>query len=436
MIAGGCTNTPLPMALNNQQIIGLLEKYSSGQASSGEVDQLLTILQAGDYDETVVSFIAGRLETFEGGDAADIVFWKDRLAAGAQQITGNATLKTGSTVADPPVVHAVHRVRFLRRWGWAAAAVILLFSTGAYLWTHSTKKGSPSASYAAGNTHVAPGKQGAILTLGDGSQVVLDSLGNGLVATQNGTQVSLKGGGLTYDRASADAKSEVMYNIITTPKGRQFQVTLPDGTRVWLNAGSSLRYTTVFRGGERRVSVTGEAYFEVARNTQEPFKVSVNGKAEVEVLGTHFNVNAYDNETAIHATLLQGTIRVSTAAGKAAQATAFVVLKPGQQARIAHPDPAVGSASSPDIKVINHTDTSKVMAWKNGLFNFEGASLAEVLRQIERWYDIDIVYEKGIPAITFEGKMTKDVPLKDLLVILERSDIHFRIDGRKLIVLP
>ena len=432
-MAGGCTNTPLLMSENNQHIIGLLEKYHSGQASSGEVDQLLALLQAGDYDEAVISFITSGLETFEPGDAGDIAFWKSRLAGGARQITGAVVLETDSNVPDLPADRPVHRVHFSRRWGWAAA-VILLLGTGAVLWTRSTKKGTPSTTDVARNTHIAPGKKGAILTLADGSQVVLDSVGNGLVATQNGARVVLKGGGLSYDPTGADAKTEVMYNIITTPKGRQFQVTLPDGTRVWLNAGSSLRYTTVFTGQERRVLVTGEAYFEVARNTQAPFKVSVNGKAEIEVLGTHFNVNAYDNESAIHTTLLQGSIRVATVADKAAQAPAFVVLKPGQQARIQ--DQAVGSASPSVIKVINHADTNKVMAWKNGLFNFEGASLAEVLRQIERWYDIDIIYEKGIPAITFEGKMTKDVPLKDLLVMLERSDIHFRIDGRRLIVLP
>ena len=423
------------MAENTEHIIGLLEKYSSGQASSGEIEQLLALLQVGNYDETVVSFIATRLETFEPGDAADIAFWKSRLADGAQQITSSPALETGSTVVDLPAVRPVHRMQFLRRWGWVAASMILLLGAGAYLWTHSTKDSTPSTTVA-DNRHIAPGKNGAILTLADGSQVVLDSLGNGLVATQNGARVVLKGGGLSYTPTEAGNNNEVAYNTMTTPKGRQFQLTLPDGTSVWLNAGSSLRYPTVFTGPERRVSVTGEAYFEVAHNAQAPFKVSVNDKAEVEVLGTHFNVNAYSNETAIHTTLLNGSVRVSTVADKARENQPFVVLKPGQQAQIPHQGQAVGPASPSAIKVINHADINKVMAWKNGLFNFEGASLAAVMRQIERWYDIDIVYEKGIPDITFEGKMTKDVPLKDLLVMLERSDIHFKIENRKLIVLP
>jgi len=265
--------------------------------------------------------------------------------------------------------------------------------------------------------------------------VVLDSLGNGMVATQNGTQVLLKGGGLAY-AAAGSATREVMYNTMTTPKGRQFQVTLPDGTMVWLNAASSLHFPTVFTGGERQVTVTGEAYFEVARNIDMPFKVNVNGKAVVEVLGTHFNVNAYDNEDAINTTLLKGSVRVSQIPASLVQGQSSVTLEPGQQAQIAHHSRQAQSKTQSGIKLITDADLNKVMAWKNGLFNFEGASLVEVMRQIERWYDIDVIYEKGIPNIEFEGKMTKDVPLKDLLVMLEKSDIHFRIEDSKLIVLP
>jgi len=423
------------MAANNQHIIHLLEKYSSGQASSGEMDQLFTLLRTGNYDETVVSFIETHLETFEAGDAEDITFWKSRLEGGSQKITGTAVMDTGCAVIDLPAdTGPVHRVHFLRRWQWAAASILLALGLGGYLWTTYTKN-TPSAAAVAKNTYIAPGKNGAILTLADGRQVVLDSLGSGMVATQNGTQVLLKGGGLAYDAAGSTTR-EVMYNTMTTPKGRQFQVTLPDGTLVWLNAASSLHFPTVFTGGERQVTVTGEAYFEVARNTHMPFKVNVNGKAVVEVLGTHFNVNAYDNEDAIHTTLLKGRVRVSQISASPAQGQPSVTLEPGQQAQIAHHKRQAPSNTPSGIKVIAAAELDKVMAWKNGLFNFEGASLVEVMRQIERWYDIDVIYEKGIPDIAFEGKMTKDVPLKDLLVMLEKSDIHFRIEDSKLIVLP
>jgi ferric-dicitrate binding protein FerR (iron transport regulator) len=423
------------MAASSQHIIHLLEKYSNGQATSGEVDQLLTLLRMGSYDETVVSFIETHLETFEADNAEDIAFWKSRLEGGAQKITGPSVRETGSAVIDLPAdTSPVHRVHFLRRWGWAAASILLALGIGAYLWTTYTKN-TPSTATVAKNTHIAPGKNGAILILADGTKVVLDSLGNGMVANQNGTQVLLKDGGLAYE-ATGSSTREVAYNTMTTPKGRQFQVTLPDGTVVWLNAASSLRFPTVFTGGERQVTVTGEAYFEVAHNANMPFKVNVNGKAAVEVLGTHFNVNAYENEDAINTTLLKGSVRVSQIPAGLEQGQPSVILKPGQQAQIVHHNRPAQSKTQSGIKVITDADINKVMAWKNGLFNFEGASLVEVMRQVERWYDIEVAYEKGIPDIEFEGKMTKDVPLKDLLVMLEKSDIHFRIEDRKLIVLP
>lgn len=432
-MAGGYT-APLSMAANSQHILALLEKYSSGQANSGEVDELFTMLRTGQYDETLVSFMEARLETFEPHQAEDIAFWKNRLEGGAQRITGAPAIENDTPDNDIPAgVSTVHRVNFLRRWGWAAASVILLLGIGAYLWTRSAKEHTRTAPLA-NNTHIAPGKNGAVLTLADGSRVVLDSLGNGIVADQSGAQVILQDGKLAY-KALTNPDAPLTYNTMTTPKGRQFQVTLPDGTGVWLNAGSSVTYPTSFIGKERRVAVTGEVYFEVVHNANMPFKVSVNGRAEVEVLGTHFNVNAYDNEAAVRTTLLEGKVRVGNrsrhAAGAIGNSSATtlessVTLRPGQQAQIINNQ----------LSIINHPDIDQVMAWKNGLFNFEGASLAEVMRQVERWYDIEIAYEKNIPDIAFEGKMTKDVPLKDLLVMLERSDIHFRIDNRKLIVLP
>jgi ferric-dicitrate binding protein FerR (iron transport regulator) len=424
------------MAANNEHIIALLEKYTGGQASSGEVDELFTLLSNGQYDETFVSFIATRLETFQPGQAADIDFWKNRLQGGAQKITGTPAIENNNPVEDIPApVYTVNRVHFMRRWGWAAASIILLLSIGAYFWTRSAKENTFTRPLA-NSSHIAPGKNGAVLTLDDGSKVVLDSLGNGIVADQAGTQVVLQDGKLAYKPLALAAEGrELTYNTMTTPKGRQFQLTLPDGTAVWLNAGSSIRYPTLFTGKERQVAITGEAYFEVAHHANRPFKVSVNGKAAVEVLGTHFNINAYDNEAAINTTLLEGSVKVSVA-DSGLLSTDFRLLKPGQQAQITNSKKTMSSKVPPTIKVIDHADIDKIMAWKNGLFNFEGASLAEVMRQVERWYDIEIAYEKNIPDITFEGKMTKDVPLKDLLVMLERSDIHFRIDNRKLIVLP
>lgn len=312
-----------------------------------------------------------------------------------------------------------------RRWYWAAAAVLLVSLSGLYWWLR--KEPSPEIVKIPGNEQqqeILPGKNGAVLTLADGRQVVLDSLGNGVVATQGGGQVVLQNGRLSYNGAGS-ATGEPEYNTMQTPKGRQFNLRLPDGTMVWLNAASSLRYPVVFSGKERRVEIKGEAYFEVTQNQQQPFIVSVNDRAEVEVLGTSFNVNAYDNESSIRTALLEGSVRVSgntTKPGKSA-----VVLKPGQQARV---------TGSENISV-EKADTDKVLAWKNGAFNFNGSSLDEIMRQLERWYDIEVEYESGIPDIRLGGELSRDVSLTDLLKGLKESELHFRIEaGRKLVILP
>ncbi|SIO14184.1 FecR family protein [Chitinophaga niabensis] len=312
----------------------------------------------------------------------------------------------------------IQRMHFLRRW-WAAASIIILLGGSAYFWIASQKNTHPANVTA--QTDIVPGKKGAVLTLADGSQLVLDSLGNGVIAMQGGTAARIINGSLVYD-GKEDAA--VYYNTISTPKGRQFQLTLPDGTMVWLNAASSLRYPTFFTGKDRKVEMTGEAYFEVAKNKEMPFRVQLNNKAEVKVLGTHFDINAYANETSINTTLIEGSVQVSaTSSGN------YVTLKPGQQAQITQ-------AGGPEIEVVDNPDIGKVVAWKNGLFNFSDASLEEVMRQLERWYDIEVVYEKDIPQKTFYGKLTRDISLQGLLRILERTGVRFRVEDRKLIVLP
>lgn len=314
----------------------------------------------------------------------------------------------------------VHRVHFMRRWGWAAAAVVLAAGLGAY-WMPGRQGTSGPETVEARQQDISPGKSGAILTLADGTQVELDSMGNGLIASQQGADVKLKNGEVEYDDTENKA-DEMVYNTMTTPRGRQFRLILPDGTKVWLNAASSLRFPTAFLGVDRMVEVTGEAYFEVAKDARKPFNILVNRTAVVQVLGTHFNINAYDNEQLMQTTLLEGSLAVTHGHQRA-------LLRPGQQAQL---KPGDGNG----LKVTADVDLEKVMAWKNGIFNFEGATLDAFLRQVERWYDIDVAYENGIPEIRFWGKMTRDIPLSGLLVVLERSNVKFRLEGRKLTILP
>lgn len=311
---------------------------------------------------------------------------------------------------------ADRRIPFLRSW-WAAAALVLALATGAYFWK-SNKTNTGSAAITARAVDIAPGKDGATLTLADGTQVVLDSLGNGVIANQNGTQVLLKDGELAYN-STGERPLETAYNTITTSKGRQFSLLLPDGTRVWLNAASSVRYPTAFSGKARQIEMTGEAYFEVAKDIKRPFLVNVNNAAEVEVSGTHFNVNAYENENTINTTLLEGRVKVNA-----------TLIRPGQQAQ-------VGNKTQPAIKVINNVDIDKVMAWRNGLFNFNGLTFEEIMRQLERWYDIKVVYENNVvPDKRLAGEMTRGVSLNELLKQLGEMGVRYKLDDRTLIILP
>ena len=216
-------------------------------------------------------------------------------------------------------------------------------------------------------------------------------------------------------------------NTMHVPKGGQYQLTLPDGTRVWLNSASSITYPTAFSGSERSVTISGEAYFEVAKKVNSPFHVRIGDRAEIQVLGTSFNVNAYEDETDIRTTLLDGKIRIE-------QQQRSVVLAPGQQARLHTGLPA--TASDPAIRVIGHADIDKVMAWKNGYFNFEDMPFGEAMRQLARWYDIDVVYENGIPDIPLGGETSRNLKLSDLLKGLAGAGVKYRLEqGRRLIIL-
>lgn len=430
------------MAANSEHIIGLLEKYSGKQATKAEIDQLFTLLRTGDYDETVVSFIENQLQTFEPVNAEDIAFWQSRLGGGTQRITGASVMEDNTTVAEQPVdPRPVHRVHFLRKWGWAAAAAVVGLGIGVYIWRADVKTVEPPV--VVKTTAVPYGTNGAKLMLDNGEVVDIDSMNNGLIANQNGTRISLKDGALAYDATGA-VDGKVTHNSVLTPYGRQCQLTLPDGTKVWLNAGSAIYYPTVFTGKERKVSIEGEAYFEVAKNPSMPFIVTMElpqisegswpRLARIEVLGTHFNVNTYSID--VKTTLLEGSLKVvnvgedigyQSLKKKYSKKQDSVILKPGEQSI---------SDGVHKLSVDRSPDIDKAMAWKNGLFIFEGASFNEIMRELERWYDVEIVYEKAAPKIEFEGKLTRDVPLTDLLRMFEKSDIHFRKEGRKLIVLP
>ena len=268
------------------------------------------------------------------------------------------------------------------------------------------------------NHDVAPGGNRAVLTLANGSQIILDSAANGNLAQQGNTKiVKLDSGQLAYNSLN-ERSDDVLYNTISTPRGGQYQIVLADGSKVWLNAASSLKFPTAFTGKERKVELTGEGYFEVAKNARMPFRVAVTGMT-VEVLGTHFNINAYIDESTIKTTLLEGSVKV-------AKSDRQLVIKPGQQAEL-----------TPNAEFIIHNsiDVDEVMAWKNGLFNFNKADIKEIMRQAARWYDVDVVYEGNISGEKYIGKVARNTNLSEMMKILELNGVKYRIDGRKITVM-
>lgn len=338
-----------------------------------------------------------------------------------------------------PVVEMTEASRrpLLGRWWLAAASVLVAIVASFVFFTqHRTPVLTPPAMTAEEPhpTDVAPGGNRAVLTLADGRQINLDSSANGELAQQGNTRVSkLAGGQLAYHRSSAEEKPfPSAFNILSTPRAGQFALTLPDGSKVWLNNASALRYPVAFTGSTREVELSGEAYFDVAKDPAHPFQVKIrrNGfhykgpdagpESTIEVLGTAFNIMAYPDENTQQATLVEGSIRYS-AGGKS------TLLRPDEQSVLdAHGD----------LTTKKHVDVAEVTAWKDGFFHFDHASLETTMRQLARWYDIDVEYRGTVPPQEFMGKIERNIPLSAILRALEAEHIHFKLEGRKLIVTP
>ncbi len=317
-----------------------------------------------------------------------------------------------------------------RRWAVAAAGLLFL-SLGAYFLLNQS--GKPDAaivmqSPGAEKQDLAPGTNRATLVLGDGSVVALDEVQEGAVNEQQGARfIKLDSGSLAY--TSGQQADKISYNTLSTPRGGQFKLMLPDSSMVYLNAASSITFLTAFPADERRVVVTGEAYFEVKPDRNRPFRVvttSAAGEGQmIEVLGTHFNVNAYADEAAVKTSLLEGSVRIIPMVGKNETEKKSGVLKPGQQ-----------SVLQNGALRVQEADVFSAVAWKNGLFQFREASLPEVMRQLSRWYDVDIVYEGPVSERKFSGKMYRNINASQALEILKFMKVNFRIEDKKIIVTP
>jgi transmembrane sensor len=340
--------------------------------------------------------------------------WPDAAAGSSEELRLAMLLKVrqkaGLTDTPQP-----RYIRLVARY--AIAASVLLAVIASYFWvrTHSQRQVIQIASI----KDIAPGQSGAILTLANGSHIVLDSTRNGELALQGATRVVKQQDELNYHEKSGPETSNLLYNTVATPRGHQYKLVLPDGTRVWLNAASSISFPVAFSGDRREVSITGEAYFEVVRDAKRPFHVHSDG-ADIDVLGTCFDLMSYKDEGLIQATLLEGSIKVL-------RSEKARVLTPGQQAIVANE--ANGIA-------VQQADTALSVAWKNGLFQFQNDDIHTVMRQLSRWYDVDVQYI-GTVSSHFIATIPRDLPVSQMFKILEQTGgAHFSIDGRKIIVQP
>ncbi len=377
------------------EIQELLEKYLADGMSATELTQWKSLLRVGDNERVLTDIIENVLLQNRYAETSGLNLNREDIFRKVMQEA------IAREAAKP-----VHRVHFLKTaWFRYAAAIVIVASLGVYFWLARTGfplRGDDKKRVEITATTRASNSNKAILTLASGKKIELDDQDQGKLVQPDGVE-------------------------ITTPRGAQYQVILPDGTKVWLNAASGIKFPSAFAGKERRVETTGEIYFEVSVNKMAPFVVSSRG-VEVQVLGTSFNINAYEDEEAVKTTLVDGSVRISSfrralseARGTEKSSDTGVLLKPGQ--------------AYVNGKVID-VDINQVVAWKNGVFNFEGQNLPTVLRQLARWYDVDIVYENGIPDIVFVGEMQRNLSLSQALKVLSKMEVHFRLEGRKLIIMP
>ncbi|SHM05984.1 FecR family protein [Chitinophaga jiangningensis] len=329
----------------------------------------------------------------------------DETLMGSQQET--ATLLKARIYENAGITRKVQRIRMMRLSVAASAALLIGLTT--MLWLHYKQ---PAGSKQMLADHTAG--QHVVLKLANGREITLSN--DSSVITQGSSTITLAKGGATYHNSAA-APDEI--NELITPPGFQFMMVLGDGTKVWLNTASRLRFPAAFHGPERVVELTGEAYFEIAQNVNMPFVVKSNEKT-VRVLGTSFNLMSYADEPTTNITLLNGAVKVYHKQDS-------LLLHPGQQARM---------TDDKGITLIPHADISSITAWKNGYFAMQGENTAVILRQIARWYNLDIEYTGNIPDLKFEGSIKKSYELQDVIAILSESGIHLKLEHKKLVVFP
>ncbi|WP_183561463.1 FecR family protein [Mucilaginibacter sp. SP1R1] len=400
--------------MNNDRLKYLLWQYFNDTISNADCVELLNYLGTNNPDE-VAELIDEEMLKLEEESKIDGFQGKnilERIKADSRFINTQAG----------PEKHQTKIISLFRNWRNVAALLIFLSAVSFYFL--SDKKKQSENQQSAANAQIVPGSNKATLTLANGKVIVLDSVANGVCAKSGRTVVDkTPKGELIYrtlaDSGNSNVNAAVVYNTLSTPRGGQYQVKLPDGTNVWLNSSSSLSYPVEFKGNERRVKLTGEAYFEVAKNKEKPFYVSADN-AEIKVLGTHFNIAAYNDDDELTTTLLEGAVQVNKNSKQA-------FLKPGQQAVI---------KNSADFIAVSEAEVNSAMAWKNGYFVFDDDNLVTIMKKVSRWYDVDIEYQHHFENQRFGGTFYRSKNITELLHNLEKiGKVHFKVTGRRITVM-
>lgn len=381
----------------------LLDQYNSRVITSEELQELRNYVRQEENTSLFTDLIAEEMEHYEdqGFDKTPYrEFSKKALTID----------KVFDTSGEHPVIRPINHVHFLRKWGWAAAVLILLgVSTIAIVLSSDRKSAKSEKDITKRITppDILPGGDRAVLTLADGSIIVLDSAADGQLAMQGNTSIIKDANGKITYRLRNLSDNTVLLNTMSTPKGGQYRLALPDGSIAWLNAASSITFPAAFIGKERSVTVSGEVFFEVAGNKEKPFIVKTSSQ-EIVVLGTQFNVDAYQDEPQSKTSLLEGSIKINNQ-----------LLRPGQA--------FIGGK-------IEQTDVEQDIAWKKGIFNFSGMDLPAVMRQLSRWYDIEVKYEGTPPVKEFRGKMSRNLQLSQVLNLFKGLNLQFTLEGKVLTV--
>lgn len=382
----------------------LFSRYYEGIATPGETDELMELIRVSKSDDGLAEALR---HAWEHMSADEQLFTEAESNNMLQAILYNSEKEQVTTVGYK-----------LRWWRYAAAAVIVVASALLfYQYKHRSATVPVVAAIPRMTNDVAPGGNRAVLTLADGANFILDSTRKGLLARIGSAEIiKTNEGQLAVNAGNTRSDIDLQGNILSTPKGGQYQLVLPDGSKVWLNASSSIRFPAFFAAAERKVEITGEVYFEVTKDKKRPFKVRF-GDSEVEVLGTSFNIMAYPEEKTSKTTLVEGSVRLRST-GKSR------MLAPGQQ----------GSVFSDGTIATATVDTEQETAWKQGLFYFRDSGIKEIMRDASRWYDIEVVYEGKMPKRQFTGKVSRNVNISELLNMLRYAGVNSRIENKKVLI--